>query len=251
MADLLSFSRSEWRRLSSPLWPTKRVVDFGLVLAFVAALLPSAVRASTSGPAPTLAPIPPVRWQHYPQPRPFKNRPPIPARIVPAEVVEPPRTVPAQEWRSPYCTFWSDGETQCVRRKADGQLDAAGPAVCEPLAPEQRRKSPTPPHPIACSVADQSVLERVCHQYRLHDPGVPTSYIGGSIHQRRGVTVRKTWVWQRGKWKAEGNSVAGSRADTHMTLINRGLLREDVPDLRTYYCFKPYTPGQRPWSGHG
>jgi len=38
---------------------------------------------------------------------------------MPLSVVEPPRDVPAAQWKSPYCGQWEDGCAECIRLNAD------------------------------------------------------------------------------------------------------------------------------------
>ena len=90
------------------------------------------------------APLRPIDLRRYPNLRPFKNRPPLPALVVPLDVVEPRRDVRASEWASPYCTDWSDGLERCVRSAAlTKPICVPGPAagreqagLVDPLHPE-------------------------------------------------------------------------------------------------------------------
>jgi hypothetical protein len=96
----------------------------GLASGFAAAWLASGVALHSASPgdnAPAAAagaPPAPIDLRRYPNLRPFKNRPPLPALVVPLDVVEPRRDVRASEWASPYCTDWSDGLERCVRSAA-------------------------------------------------------------------------------------------------------------------------------------
>lgn len=53
------------------------------------------------------------------------SKPPI--VVMPLREVEPPRKVPAAEWKSPYCGLWDDGCTECSRT-APGEK-----ATCKPV----------------------------------------------------------------------------------------------------------------------
>jgi hypothetical protein len=55
------------------------------------------------------------------------DRPPPPIVYMPLRAVEPPRNVPAAQWRSPYCGTWDDGCTECTRKTLDET------PVCKPV----------------------------------------------------------------------------------------------------------------------
>lgn len=107
--------------------------------------LPHSASPGDNAPAAAAgAPPAPIDLRRYPNLRPFKNRPPLPALVVPLDVVEPRRDVRASEWASPYCTDWSDGLERCVRSAAlTKPICVPGPAagreqagLVDPLHPE-------------------------------------------------------------------------------------------------------------------
>ncbi|HJW78426.1 MAG TPA: hypothetical protein VJ526_07690, partial [Beijerinckiaceae bacterium] len=79
----------------------------GLASGFAAAWLASGVASYAASPeddapaAAAVAPPAPIDLRRYPNLRPFKSRPPLPALVVPLDVVEPRRDVRASEWASP------------------------------------------------------------------------------------------------------------------------------------------------------
>ncbi len=107
-----------------------------------------------------------------------------PIRRLPLSEVEPSRQVPAAEWRSPYCTRWTDGCTTCTRGTArEAAACAAGPGA-EPAC--QR-------HTILCKDTDDYALHQVCI-YRIsfsYDPAVRRG--GGGLDC-------PTWGKKGSKW---------------------------------------------------
>jgi hypothetical protein len=61
-----------------------------------------------------------------------------PIKVMPLSEIEPPRNVPAAEWKSPYCAKWDDGCTECNRTNLDEEphchpaVDYIGVGVCKP-----------------------------------------------------------------------------------------------------------------------
>ena len=198
----------------------------GLASGFAAAWLASGVAsyaASAEDNAPAaaaVAPPAPIDLRRYPNLRPFKSRPPLPALVVPLDVVEPRRDVRASEWASPYCTDWSDGVERCVRSSALGK------PICVPAeTPESER------HPVACSNADQNVLNQVCFRYAVVNPG-----------RLSGLFVQVNWTWAARGWRAEygEDDGIGSRDNLVTTYLRRKGVTGPIAEKRTYYCFQTY-----------
>jgi hypothetical protein len=64
---------------------------------------------------------------------------------MPLSQVEPPRNVPAAEWKSPYCTKWNDGCTECTRKSAKSKTTCAPTTACwcgSRLSRKARAKTP-------------------------------------------------------------------------------------------------------------
>jgi hypothetical protein len=61
-----------------------------------------------------------------------------PIKVMPMLAIEPPRDVPAAQWKSPYCARWDDGCTECTRASRDDEPecrpadDYIGEGVCTP-----------------------------------------------------------------------------------------------------------------------
>src|SRR5215204_7244992 len=89
----------------------------GLASGFAAAWLASGVASHSASPgdnAPAAAagaPPAPIDLRRYPNLRPFKNQPPLPALVVPLDVVEPRRDVRASEWASPTAPTGATGSS--------------------------------------------------------------------------------------------------------------------------------------------
>jgi hypothetical protein len=139
-------------------------------------VLPAIASRAVAEDAQSLDTVEPVDITRFPQPRPYNDRPPLPVHMLPRDVVEPPRTVRAHQWRSPYCTHWTDGGEFCQRDKADQRatcrrLDAA---IARPVL-----------HPIACVEADLTRLAQVCFKGFLSDPGTHVPGWGPSERRLR------------------------------------------------------------------
>jgi hypothetical protein len=179
--------------------------------------------------------VPPVDIAAYPEPRPFPRRPPIPVRLMPRDIVEPPRDVAAREWKSPYCTEWSDGIEFCTRQRADE------PATCQPI-PENQRSALPAPHPVACFSADRDRLRVVCWRSVLSDPGVEIPYWRrGNISW--GALYQANWLWSNDltEWLLSIGEDDASIGDPSYLGIHG--VEAQLPRIRTLYCVDPYTIG--------
>jgi hypothetical protein len=91
----------------------------------------------------------------------FSQSPPAedPIVVMPLAEIEPPRNVPAAEWKSPYCAKWDDGCTECTRTSADA------PATCKPAA-DYIGGGTCKPRGVLCATSishdNVSELARVC-----------------------------------------------------------------------------------------
>lgn len=182
----------------------------------------------------------------YPKPRPFKSRPHIPVYMIPMEALEPPRDVPARAWVSPYCTAWTDGEEFC--EKSDPlRKSAPSDARCKPVQSSFDVTTRVKIQGVSCLWADLKALEQVCYRSMLYDPGIPIPYVKSLSRWQRngGAYTEEKWIWKSGRWTngAVSNADMGS---SRQDLIKRGLLREDIPDLRTFYCVEGYSK-DTPW----
>ena len=98
-----------------------------------------------------------------------------PVAYWPLEEVEPPRTVRASAWRSPYCTQWHDGCEVCERATANDQ----------PRCEQARAAAECRRHAVMCSKVDVPARDKVC--------GIWSSYSLSLDQQRRlmaGETIR-------------------------------------------------------------
>ncbi|NVO15911.1 MAG: hypothetical protein HXX10_17905 [Rhodoplanes sp.] len=173
----------------------------------------------------------------------FRKGPPIVIR--PQAEVEPTRHVEAKDWKSPYCTDWSDGCTRCVRRRA---RDAP---VCVPHNPdftdvECSRRG------ITCIADDPRATKQLCHglhffqvlrkpsvgrvrrnyhyapwELALDDRGIWEKN-GGMSHQESLDHTRGGQPWN---WIPVDDIVPGVIAERL-----RIQAHEDLPDLPTIYC---------------
>jgi hypothetical protein len=174
----------------------------------------------------------PPAFESYPQPKPYKARPPIPVRMMPLSVVDPPRNVSAQQWRSPYCTAWTDGKALCKRDAAT--RDAA--TVCIADTADYGEAYKAGPTGVSCLFADLDALSRVCSKWALYDPGIPIPHFKAYQVRTRGygLFVQENWVWRDKKWAA----IAG---ENDAALVRRNHWRQDLPELRTYLCMEAYS----------
>jgi hypothetical protein len=198
----------------------------GLASGFAAAWLASGVASYAASPgddAPAAAPgapPAPIDLRRYPNLRPFMNRPPLPALVVPLDVVEPRRDVRASEWAAPYCTDWSDGVERCVRSAALRK------PICVPAeTPESER------HPVACDNADQNVLNLVCFRYAVVNPG-----------RLGALFLQVNWDWAARGWRPEygEHSAMGARNYSVTSYLRRKGVTGPVAEKRTYHCFQTY-----------
>jgi hypothetical protein len=166
--------------------------------------------------------VPPVDISKYPRLRPVAGRPALPVRIVPREVVEPLRDVPASEWRSPYCVKWTDGVEECSR------------AAATEAASCRRQEVQQPPQPVACLAADGKRLGEICFEVLASGPP-----LAGRPHDN--PFARSTWFWDRRRhaWQPE-ESQDNPHGDLASFLAAQG--RSDpIPSSFTVFCVSPYS----------
>jgi hypothetical protein len=110
-----------------------------------------------------------------------------PIRRLPLGEVEPPRNVPAAQWKSPYCGHWEDGCTECRRHSEDGPLEchakSSRQAACEPRF-------------VMCDEAmDYEQLDRICPIFAIRE----ISEFKGGILREFGSLFRTSWFYVAGK----------------------------------------------------
>jgi hypothetical protein len=174
----------------------------------------------------------PVDIGAFPQPHPFFDRPPVPVRALPQKIVEPPRDVPAHDWRSPYCIAWSDGVEFCTRDNAS----QAG--TCKSI-PNDKRSEGRVPHPVACLSADPQRLFLVCRKSLLFDPGRPIPYWGQSAFPWSSEE-QANWSWNvdRAEWSLSvAQDDAGRGTPSTLPGQPSGVT---LRDIRTVYCTHSY-----------
>jgi hypothetical protein len=198
----------------------------GRVIGLCAALLPVA-----PAPAQTVDRVFPD-FESYPQPKPYKARPPIPVRMMPLSVVDPPRNVSALQWRSPYCTAWTDGKTLCKRDAAIRDAET----FCTADNADYGQAYQAGPIGVSCLFADLDALSRVCSKWALYDPGIPIPHFKAYQVRTRayGLFVQENWVWRDKKWM----TAPGEDDAAH---VRRDYWRPDLPELRTFLCTESYT----------
>jgi hypothetical protein len=172
------------------------------------------------------ATVEPIDLSRFSRPKPFRDRLAVPVRIVPQSVAEPPRNVPAAEWKSPYCTEWSDGLSICKRDKV-GEVGRCAEA-----------EKPGQLHAVACRVADLARLSEVCFHWLVSDRSGRMS-VGG--------LVQENWIWRaRSKrWNLEPGE-DDSIGDLKHQLTQEGITAEVAEGVRTFYCLRTYA-GDIPW----
>lgn len=173
--------------------------------------------------------------QHHPS---QTSRAP-PVRYLPLSQVEPPRTVRASAWRSPYCTKWLDGCEACARASARDRPKCTSIETSDQSA-ECR------PHGVMCTDVDRRLLDRIC--------AVWTSYSLGIDVQRRllaGETIQSNGRFGGGQHNDWGRTKRGYRIVSNdylgpltITLqsVQRALPGVEIgrADIRTIYCRSSY-----------
>lgn len=224
--------RLSLRRLRPAGWLMATTIIPGLLATQLPAACASDIDAQS--PSENLRSVRPVDITVFPQPRPFRDRPPVPVRVLPQDVAEPPRTVRANEWRSPYCTEWTDGREVCERANAGAR------ARCRQLPPAV---AATKRHPVACLMADLDRLSLVCWRYALMDPGEPIPHWRNRTERQRssGILRQENWIWnaKARQWRESGGEDDAIGNYPRIFLPRQGI-HSEVANLRTYYCFRTY-----------
>jgi hypothetical protein len=197
-----------------------------MAAALCAALLPTSKALAQSADKPARP------FESYPQPKPYKARPTIPVRMMPLSVVDPPRHISSQQWRSPYCTAWTDGKTLCRRDAANEDAEPA----CSADTANYGDTYNAGPTGVSCLFADLDALSRVCRKWALYDPGIPIPHFKAYQARTRayGLVVQENWVWRDKKW----TTIAGEDDAAH---VRRDYWRHDAPELRTFLCIEAYS----------
>ena len=194
----------------------------------------SQIKAQPQQSTDSVRRVEPVDISQFPRPRPFSDRPPVPVRVLPQDDVEPPRSVRAHEWRSPYCTEWTDGQEICER------VNATVPATCRQIpsavaAPKR--------HPVACLSADLDRLPLICWRDAVMDPGEPIPYWRNRWEKQNssGILVQHNWFWDAEvkAWlgSAAWDDAIGNHPQTFLPLKG---IRAEVANLRTFYCLRTF-----------
>ncbi|MDR1828026.1 MAG: hypothetical protein LBR29_06830 [Methylobacteriaceae bacterium] len=84
-----------------------------------------------------------------------KGGPPI--VFLTEDEAEPDRDVPAREWKSPYCTVWDDGCTQCRRKDENSEPD------CEPI----KESSSCVQDLVECKQRDELLVAKYCAKFTV------------------------------------------------------------------------------------
>jgi len=134
-----------------------------------------------------------------------------PIIVLPLDVVEPPRNVPAIEWNSPYCGHWDDGCVACRRQTV------LAPLKCDEEAPV--RGNACRRHAIACyEIIDESVFAQVCKRF------LSEGFIEGDKSPLpRGFPKEFQWSYSNNSWT--------SNAELLPLWIPRGVARVLPPAL--------------------
>jgi hypothetical protein len=195
------------------------------------------------------------------------GRPPPPIVYMPLREVEPPRNVPATQWKSPYCGTWDDGCTECTRKTLDetpvckpvdhyiggGTCKLRG-IVCERSVNQlpQPKCQRNADNKVICTLGpgphpDFSELERVCVVFGWvaiprtfkpnHNHVLAQTYVTGFSYDKR----TRRWTNQSEllsympfemQWRMAHRvlSVLGRDPDTEFTISSRN-------KISTYLCY--------------
>lgn len=148
---------------------------------------------------------------------------------IPLDHLDPPRGVPAKDWKSAYCASWDDGCTHCTRSEKDG------PATC--VASQQAGACKR--HAVVCfGEIDNDYFLRVCKSPAIE-------YYWKTKDGR--IVVEQFWdqVW----WVSEDKGVMpiekslGATSDPHVELL--------IGDSTDFFLNGDAYDGRKPprWTG--
>lgn len=218
----------------------RRYGGVGAVLAVGLGFL--AADASAESVAPKSRVVAPFDFTRFPQPRPMRNRPGLPVRVVPYKLIEPNRDVAAHIWQSPYCVRWDDGVETCARDQ--DRVDR--PARCGPM--ERAADAPPERMTIVCRKIDIEALFLVCNR----DAVIRTSDSDFTINESRGQYFRYRPLQSRWDFgPGSGQYIMGrGRAPKTLAHLVQALTMQNGNGRMTYafirveeahVCLEPYT----------
>ncbi len=164
-----------------------------------------------------------------------------PIRAVPILQAETPRTVAARDWRSPYCSSWTDGCETCVRSESLSKSTChpntkPGDAICRRQRVSCSSTNTKPEWTLhgVYSIPDYSELDRLCSEYVLTE----IYHFSDGKNLSVGTIIDNDWLYKQGSWvnNQETNEYINPTAIylSHWSSVRIEYKRPDIECLRTY-----------------